>query len=513
MLFFRFAFLTASALFVLVLAQPAKAEPETIFFRYVQALTSNNTAGLKEITTTEQYRNIIDNKGGLSSDLKLPKFGNVRAVRIESSRVYADFVAYVAVVEHAKGHNTWLFRLDTKGERIANAVQLASTLKSAGSMDWVVTDIDASIMENANTNLQHNDMRDTGPDEPADAINDMLNKFLGIESSDRREVDFLFATDRTPASGQSFSFAGVRNSTLAFGAVTVRIPETHQVGKVELPSVWRLFSYEIYREKQNDKKHFSLKRAAFLSERDFDSLIREHNRKSALIFVHGFNNSFENAVYRNAQMLWDLKYDGLPVLYSWGSKGDGVSDYGFDRDSALFARDGFIKLVQKLQNELQIERIDVLAHSMGNLVVIDALSTNALTAKPVQLDQLVMAAPDIELEGFKKTVPVLKQITKGMTLYASSADKALLASSALQKFPRAGGVPADGPVSLPDLDTIDVSKLGDEFLGLNHSTFAENRAVMDDLKLLLAQRMKSPRLSQIHPFPEPPQTRRYWRYE
>jgi esterase/lipase superfamily enzyme len=41
-----------------------------------------------------------------------------------------------------------------------------------------------------------------------------------------------------------------------------------------------------------------------------------------LVFVHGFANSFEDAVFRNAQIVYDLDYQGLSVLYSWSSRGD-----------------------------------------------------------------------------------------------------------------------------------------------------------------------------------------------
>jgi hypothetical protein len=72
---------------------------------------------------------------------------------------------------------------------------------------------------------------------------------------------------------------------------------------------------------------------------------------------------------------------------------------------------------------------------------------------------------------------------------------------------------ANGPVLLPNLDTIDVTAIGDEILGLNHTVFATNRAVMDDLKLLLINGMKLPRLSQVRKFPEPPLASAYWKYQ
>ncbi|NPU15676.1 alpha/beta hydrolase [Bradyrhizobium sp. 83002] len=511
----------AAAWVLLTFRADAAADPATLLRAYVQAVVNLNTAGLREVATIEQYRSVVNDSGGLDDSLGfIAAYGNPKAVRITDSRTYSAFTVHVAEVEHTAGRSDWVFRLDASGEKIGSAVCLTSPRPEA--IDFDKSGFGLKPLRNKGGTMADIGMSEfwQGGGGSSKQIGSIIKNPYDVIVEDlakrytRREVDFLFVTDRKPApSSNSVAFSGVRHPQLSFGAVTVRIPDNHKTGNVELPRSWKVFSFELYREKQNDTKHFSLKRAAFLSEQDFDALVREHDHKTALIFVHGFNNSFEDAVFRNAQMLWDLDYRGLPVLFAWSTRGDGITDYGFDRDSALFARDGFIRLVQKLQNDLGVERIDVLAHSMGNLVVVDALSTNALVAKPVQIDRLVMAAPDLDTEGFKKAIPVLKKITQDMTLYASSADLALRASSLIQKFSRAGDVPAEGPVTLRELDTIDVTRLGDEFLGLNHSTFAQNRAVMDDLKLLLDRRLPSPRLSQIHPVPLPPQDRRYWRFE
>ena len=80
--------------------------------------------------------------------------------------------------------------------------------------------------------------------------------------------------------------------------------------------------------------------------------------------------------------------------------------------------------------------------------------------------------------------------------------------------PRAGDVPTDGPVLVPKIETIDVTAVGEELLGLNHNVFAATRALIDDIKILLTtgQRPPNNRLSQIRPYPEPPSEATYWRY-
>ncbi len=281
--------------------------------------------------------------------------------------------------------------------------------------------------------------------------------------------------------------------------------------------MWQLFGFEIYREKENDKKHFSIKKLSILSQDDWGKLINQQGTKSALIFVHGFNTGFDDAIYRNAQIIYDLQYQGLSVLFSWSSKGGDITDYAYDGNSAMSARDRFIELMSLLQDTYGIEHINVLAHSMGNQVVVDSLVNNSRMRNPVRVEQLIMAAPDVDRRNFLQAIPEIRKIAKGMTLYASSADKALKASAALAKSPRAGDVPAEGPIVLQDLDTIDVTNIGDEFLGLNHSEFATNRDVINDIRPLILEGKKPPRLAEIRPKevrpkPAPPTPAAYWQY-
>jgi esterase/lipase superfamily enzyme len=331
-------------------------------------------------------------------------------------------------------------------------------------------------------------------------------------SNDPRLVEFLFATDRIPQNGaQAVSFSGDRQSALTFGAVSVHVPETHKIGRIELPSVWKVWGIELRHEPLDEKKHFVLRQLQIMTLDAWADLIRKTQAKSALIFVHGFNTSFEDAVYRNAQIIYDLEYRGLSILYSWSSRGSAL-DYRYDLDSALSGRDGFTFLLKKLRDDFGIERIDVLAHSMGNLLVLDALKNSAATAHPARVDQLIMAAPDVPRDAFERQLPEIQKISAGTTLYASAADKALAASKLLAIYPRAGDVPTSGPIILPDLDTIDVTAIGDEFLGLNHTEFATNRSVMDDLKILIDNQQRASRLNQIKAFPETPDGPHYWRY-
>lgn len=329
-------------------------------------------------------------------------------------------------------------------------------------------------------------------------------------------MDFLYVTTRKSLNqngATSVTYLGERSPELSFGAASVRVPEDHKIGRIELPIKWSLLGYTIYEGSFSEDKHFAIRKVAPLTAEQWGRLATAKSpQKQALIFVHGYNTSFEDALYRNAQIIWDLQYPGLSVLFSWASAGN-AADYFYDRDSAYLARDGFVKVLRLLRETYHFEKVDVIAHSMGNLVVLDALSNYARTSNPVKIGQLIMAAPDVDRDQFVQMEPDVRKITEGMTLYASSADKALALSRIPARAPRAGDVPSDdGPIVLPDMETIDVTAIGDEIFGLNHTEFATNRAIIDDIKLLISTGMRPPRLAQIRGIPDLPAIPKYWRY-
>ena len=102
-----------------------------------------------------------------------------------------------------------------------------------------------------------------------------------------------------------------------------------------------------------------------------------------------------------------------------------------------------------------------------------------------------MAAPDIDKDVFLKKAKQIKSVAGNITLYASSADKALLASDKKAWVTRLGYIDANGPNLVDGVETIDVTAVGDDMFGLNHSVVSESRSVLDDLGRLI--------VSQIHP--------------
>jgi esterase/lipase superfamily enzyme len=508
----------------------ALADPNELFSRLVFALQTGDTELLYGWLDSEVLKDVLRNTGQTGQDGRLVELGAVSAVETKPLPTDAGQRSFSALVTHQKGLTNWTVTIDDATHRVdslnyrflkpfdsasaGGGRGLARNPSSSGGHGG--GGLERETAQRLAAEAARRAAEEAGRLQEAGSTRTSLpSPIPDSPSLDPRVVDFLYVTTRKPtnqSSSASISYSGERGTDLSFGAASVRIPKDHKIGRIELPVKWSLLGYTIYEGSLSDDKRFAIRKVAPLSPEQWGRLATARSfRKQALVFVHGYNTSFEDALYRNAQIIWDLQYPGLSVLFSWASAGN-PADYFYDRDSAYLARDGFVKVLKFLRETYHFEKVDVIAHSMGNLVVLDALSSYARTSNPVKIGQLIMAAPDVDRDQFLQMEPDVRRITNGMTLYASSADKALVLSRVPARVPRAGDVPSEGPIVLPDMETIDVTAIGDEIFGLNHTEFASNRAIIDDIKLLISTGMRPPRLAQIRGIPDLPAIPKYWRY-
>jgi len=266
------------------------------------------------------------------------------------------------------------------------------------------------------------------------------------------------------------------------GTCEVSIPAIHQTGQLEGPSVLRL------EWREDPLKHLVLQRVEqYEPDRFFDELrsdLAKHD-DSILIFIHGYNVTFEDAARRTAQMAYDLEFQGAPMFYSWPSQGNWYR-YREDEKYVELAVTHIKRFLLDVASRSQARSIHLIAHSMGNRALAGALREIQLEAseQDVMFNQVVLAAPDINADIFKQTIaPAITRKAQRVTLYASSNDLALAASRTFNAGgPRAGDASA-GPVVVPGIETIDVSDADTSLLG--HSYYGSSESVLDDLRLLL----------------------------
>ena len=115
--------------------------------------------------------------------------------------------------------------------------------------------------------------------------------------------------------------------------------------------------------------------------------------------MHGFNNKFEDAVFRFAQIVHDSGAEVAPVLFTWPSRGS-VLAYGYDRESTNFSRNALETLLRDLARDPNVGEITVLAHSMGNWLALESLRQMAIRDKRVapKIRNVILAAPDVDMD-------------------------------------------------------------------------------------------------------------------
>jgi esterase/lipase superfamily enzyme len=249
-------------------------------------------------------------------------------------------------------------------------------------------------------------------------------------------------------------------------------------------------SITFYEETLDPKKHFTIKSVDVRPVEEWMNLVSSSGMKTALVFVHGFHTTFRRALYLAGQIFWDLQYSGVPVLFSWPSRG-AVLDYVYDMNSAMGKTgEAFIELLRRLRSA-GVSRIDILAHSMGNLAVLNSLANHQRSDDPLGIAEILMAAPDVDRDNYISLATKVRSAVAGMTLYASSADGALTLSKWIAgNIVRAGDVPAGGPVLVDGIDAIDVTAIGEDLFG--HSAYATTVSILSDISNLIAYGVRPP---------------------
>ncbi|KZY30848.1 hypothetical protein A3731_04910 [Roseovarius sp. HI0049] len=275
-------------------------------------------------------------------------------------------------------------------------------------------------------------------------------------------------------------FGQTRPKGLKYLHVDVSIPPTHTPGKVEWPdgppdaaTDFVMTGSQVYRGA--DEMRGAMRRRTPGTE--------------TLVFVHGYNNTFSDAVYRFAQMRADFGTTGPGLLYAWPSAGD-PRGYAYDRDSVLYSRDDFGQVLEGLTRD-DGERVFLLAHSMGAQLVMETLRQAALRGDRALLNRIngvVLISPDIDPDVFRVQADVIGDLPQPFLIFVSQEDRALsLAGLLTGRKPRLGTIEsAEQLEGVKGVKVVDFTALGDDE-GLNHATAMTSPAAIDMLKGMRSQ--------------------------
>jgi len=208
-------------------------------------------------------------------------------------------------------------------------------------------------------------------------------------------------------------------------------------------------------------------------------------RRDVLVYVHGFNQTFETAALDAARLSDGLKFRGDTMLFSWPSK-NSLLNYIYDRESALWSRDALEEMLDHLIADPSVGTVQVVAHSMGTMVTVEALRQlydrrGASIAN--RFGAVVLASPDIDMDGFRSSITRLGGFSRKITVLTVTKDRAL---SAMRDM--AGGVTRVGIAEKAQLEQLGLRVIdASEYAGggLNHDLFLSNGQVREVIRRVM----------------------------
>ncbi len=272
-----------------------------------------------------------------------------------------------------------------------------------------------------------------------------------------------------------------RSEQLRVGRSLVTVPDIHKKGEIERPEKWWKFWKNT---KENVNQHIVIHTIDLMDKDKWKlSLQQESTGKEGLLFIHGYNCSFDDAIYRAAQLKFDLKFSGLTFCFSWASQAQ-VESYTVDEATIDWSTTHLEEFIDLITKELKLSKLHIIAHSMGNRALVDVIKH--WNGRQDKVHTVVFAAPDVDSDKMKNTSDYFNAF-ENVTLYSSINDIPVNISSAVHKYQRAGN--STPPLVMEHADTVDVSKITKPLFSLGHSYYTEAYEVFNDLYYLINEKV------------------------
>ena len=291
-----------------------------------------------------------------------------------------------------------------------------------------------------------------------------------------------FGTNREPL-GDGFGNKRAGKTTL--GVAEVYVPEAHRLGEVGTSWWTKLRRLDLRDDTLRVQQIRTLAETDFF--KDVAAAVKAARNpdgpSQALVFIHGFNVSFEEAAVRAAQLGVDLDVSGATAFFSWPSRGS-LAAYTADEATIDASERAIADFLTDFGRRCGAERVDVIAHSMGNRGLLRSLQRIAADAErrsEVKFGQIILAAPDVDRDLFLDLAHLYPEFCDRCTLYASNRDFAVHASSWVHWGHRAGYFQ---PYTVTaGVDTIAVPNFNVDLLG--HGYFAAAERLLHDMFTIL----------------------------
>lgn len=298
-------------------------------------------------------------------------------------------------------------------------------------------------------------------------------------------VDVLVATSRRPSENPATLFSGERSTNPSVTDVAVSIPSGKEraAGTVQWPK----------KLPPNPETDFAVVRVQPIETvAQAHEWVGRHSKGGhAMVFIHGFNNTYEDSVFRFAQIVHDSGADVTPILFTWPSRAK-VLDYNYDKESTNYSRTSLERVLKALVDDKNVKNITILAHSMGTWLAMESIRQMAIRdgSLPKKIENVILASPDIDVDVFARQWSEMGDKRPNFTIFVSQDDRALALSRYISgDVQRLGQInPAEEPyktkLEAAGITVVDLTKVKSTDR-LNHGKFAESPQIVQ----LIGQRL------------------------
>lgn len=280
-----------------------------------------------------------------------------------------------------------------------------------------------------------------------------------------------FATNRGHENGV---FDGTRAGSMSYGTLDVSVPKEHEPGQVETPGrrVDPATDFTVTGQRDLPSAH------DFRADLNRTLAARPRSERNVTLFIHGYNVTFAEGLFRLAQIGHDIGDTSVPVLFSWPS-GAEVRDYLYDRDSAMISRKALGELVDTIIAS-NVERLTIVSHSMGAQLAMETLRSRVLERGKSwpKVSGFVLIQPDIDIDLFRAQAADIGPLPQPFVVFTSRRDRILSLSARLNASTvRLGAL--ENLAELKDLrvTVIDTTDAADP-RGANHFTAVTSPAMI-----------------------------------
>lgn len=287
---------------------------------------------------------------------------------------------------------------------------------------------------------------------------------------------------------------------LEYGQCTVNIPakETNFDSIKDYGLGWRGKSEKI------KEPLVSTTKSQFATEQDFIEELKNRANKSdrVILFVHGYKSTFNGALSIGGQL--SGAFHAPVVIFSWPSS-EQLNGYTKDECNIEWSLPHFKKLLSQIEQAITAEKLTLVAHSMGNRLIMWSLRDRCESAlchgsSPAKMSDVILTSPDVDTGTFKHYASTVCKNANETWILTSDKDNALRLSKVVHERRRLGmpgpdGVDADWrqPPVIEGLKTIEFTTLDHGIIGhtIQHkliSNLARTDSPGDGLRLVPEER-------------------------